>query len=94
MAMALGGTITDLQSRMTLNEIKVWMAYRSKYGPMNDVRRHDRPAAILASILSHAHGGNAKNKDFMPWGREEKKEVTLDDLVNAFGGVRVVKKRG
>ena len=73
---------------MTLNEFRVWLAYRQKYGPMNDVRRYDRPAALLGSILSHANGGKTKMADLMPWGKETK-EPTLDDLIGAIGGVKI-----
>lgn len=93
--MTLGGTITELQSRMSVNEFKVWVAYRSKYGPMSDVRRYDAPGAIIASLISQAHGGKAKPKDFMPYGqREEATEATIDDFVKAFGkGVKLGKRR-
>lgn len=91
--MALGGTITELQARMPANEVRVWMAYRQKYGPMNDVRRYDRPAALLGSILSRAFGGKAKQADLMPFGQEEK-ETTINDVVASFGpGVKIGKRR-
>ncbi len=94
--MALGGTITELQSKMSVNEVRVWSAYRNKYGPMNDVRRYDAPGAIVASLISQAHGGKAKPKDFMPYGvREEaNREATLDDFVKAFGKGIQIGKRG
>mgnify|MGYP003386545188 CR=1 FL=1 len=92
MASVLGGTIGELQSRMSMREVNVWLAYRDKYGPMNDVRRYDRPAAILASILSHAHGGKSPPRDFMPFGQEEK-ETTVEDIITAFGGVEIGQRR-
>ena len=73
---------------MSLNEFRVWVDYRNKYGPMNDVRRYDRPAALLGNILSQAHGGKAKMKDFLPWGKDER-EPTLEDLIGAIGGVKI-----
>lgn len=93
--MALGGTIAELQAKMSLREIHVWLAWRNKYGPMNDVRRHDRGPAILASILSHAHGGKAKPSEFMPFGmvQEDEKELSVEDLITAFGGVEIGKRR-
>lgn len=79
---------------MSLNEFRLWVAYRNKYGPMNDVRRHDAPGAIVASLISQAHGGKAKPKDFMPYGVGEDQEATLDDFVKAFGrGVQIGKRR-
>lgn len=91
--MALGGTITELHKRMSANEVRVWQAYRAKYGPMNDVRRHDRPAALISSVLSRIHGGKATQTDFMPFGKEEK-EPSVNDLLVAFGGgVKIGKRR-
>lgn len=78
---------------MSIHEAKVWMAYRKKHGPMNDVRRYDRPAALIGSILSHAHGGKAKMEDLMPFGKEEK-VASMEDIIAALGpGVRIGKRR-
>ena len=78
---------------MSLREVLVWSAYRMKYGPMNDVRRHDRPAALLASLLSHAHGGKAEMKEFMPFGKEaDETAATLDDIIAQIGGVKIGKR--
>lgn len=78
---------------MTLTEFRLWVAYRQKYGPMNDVRRYDRPAALLGSILSHAHGGKTKMADLMPWGRKgDDHEPTLEELITAIGGVKIGKR--
>lgn len=85
-------TIAELQSRISMREVRVWSAYRKKYGPMSDVRRYDRPAAQIASMISAAHGGKAKMADFMPWGQEQK-EVTIDDIAKAFGKVEYGKRK-
>ena len=77
---------------MSLNEFRVWVEYCKKHGPMNDVRRYDRPAALLGSILSQANGGKAKMPDLMPWGKEVK-EPSLEDLIGAIGGVQIGKRR-
>lgn len=69
------------------------MAYRQKYGPMNDVRRYDRPAALIGSILSHAHGGKTKMEDLMPFGKEAN-ESSLGDIMSTLGpGVIIGKRR-
>lgn len=87
MALAIGGhTIADLQSRMSMSELKLWSAYRKKYGPMNYVRQFDRPAALIASMISAANGGKAKMNEFMPWG-QSKKEATFDEVAQALGKV-------
>lgn len=97
--MALGGTITELQQRMIPAEFNIWAAYRRKYGPMNDVRRFDGPAGIIASLISRAHGGKAKPLDFMPYGitpapEEEPVGMTDDQILKAFGkGAQVGKRR-
>jgi hypothetical protein len=77
---------------MSMREVHLWVAYRKKYGAMHDVRRYDRPAAIIASILSQAHGGKATPKDFMPFGRNEE-EITVQDIVDGFGEVKIGKRR-
>lgn len=73
---------------MSLTEVRIWAAYRKKYGPMSDVRRFDRPAALVGSILSHANGGKLKMGDLMPWGKDEK-EPSLEDIIGAIGGVKI-----
>lgn len=70
----------------------VWVSYRKKYGPMNDVRRFDRPAALLSSILIKLRGGKATQQEFMPFGKEEKEEAALEDVIAVFGGVNRVGK--
>lgn len=59
---------------------------------MNDVRRYDRPAAMVGQIISKVNGGKVEMKDLMPWGKEDK-EVTLEEFVNSLGpGVKVGKR--
>ncbi len=90
--MVLGGTIAELQARMPLREVHVWLAYRNKYGPMSDVRRFDRPAALIASLISRAHGGKAELRDFMPFGIDQD-AVSMDEIIAAFGEVKIGKRR-
>lgn len=89
MALALGKTVKELQQEMSFGEVRVWVAYMKKYGPFNDVRRYDRPAAILGSILSRAHGGKATQADFMPWGKDVKVDPSLEDMIGALGRVKI-----
>jgi hypothetical protein len=91
--MALGGTVRELQRRMTTAEFSLWLRYRKKHGPMNDVRRHDRPAALLAYVASRLGGNKCEIKDFMPFGVEEDREASLSDIMNALGAVNIVKPR-
>lgn len=71
---------------MTLQEVKIWGAYRYKYGPLNPVRKYDQPSALVAAQVNNAHGGKAKPKDFMPYGKEEEEEIEVsgDEFANAL----------
>src|ERR1700753_2532030 len=71
LALSLGCTIAELQKKMSIKELNLWRAYRAKYGPLNPVRKYDRPAALICASMSAALGGNAKIMDFMPFGRDE-----------------------
>jgi len=90
--MILGGTIRELQSRMTMKEVSIWLSYRAKYGPPNDVRRYDRPAALAAYMANRVAGGKAEMIDFMPFGKDEK-QAEIGDIIEAFGGIKVGKPR-
>lgn len=92
--MAIGGmTIKEIQSRITYSEFNQWRAYRKKYGPMNDVRRYDRAAALIASTMVNLNGGKKEMVDYMPFGKDER-EPELNDIVAAFkGGIKVGKRR-
>lgn len=92
--MIQGCSIVELQAKITISEFRVWLAYRKKYGPMNPVRTYDAGPAIIASLISQAHGGKATPKDFMPYGHTEEEEMSVDDLMKAFrGGVKIGKRR-
>lgn len=83
--MALGGTVGELQQRMSLAEYYQWVRYRNKNGQMNDVRRFDRPAALLAHLITCVASKNPKKiNDFLPFGVEEK-EPTIEDFIKVFG---------
>jgi len=92
--MLLGGTVRELQHRMTMPEFSTWIRYRKKHGPMNDIRRYDRPAALLAFMASRLGGGKVNSiTDFMPFGMEEEQEADLSQIITALGGVNIVKPR-
>ncbi len=59
---------------------------------MNDVRRFDRPAALLSYIVQKIMGGKNRMEDFMPFGKEEK-DASLEDIISALGGVNRGKPR-
>lgn len=67
MATLLGGTVGELKRRMSNVEFRGWLAYRAKWGPLDVVRRYDRPAALGAHVATVAAGGKGKMQDMMPW---------------------------
>lgn len=71
-----------MQEKITESEWIIWSLYRRKYGPLNPVRKYDRPASLIATILSNVHGGKAKMTDFQPYGREDEEDQEIDS--NAF----------
>lgn len=93
LAMAIGGhTVGELQEKITWREYMLWLAYRTKYGPLNPVRKYDLGFAVLNAQLNNMFGGKAKWKDFIFWGKDDKqddeepKELTLQHVISAFGG--------
>lgn len=72
--------MAELQTTMSSRELSLWGRYRRKYGPLNPVRMYDAGPALIASIISQAHGGKARPKDFMPYGRsaEESDDTFVD----------------
>lgn len=92
--MSLGGsTIRELQSRMGVSEVALWVKYFKKHGPHSAVRKYDRPAALLAYVASRISGGKSVMTDFMPFGREDEKEATFEDIVNILVGAKGGKSR-
>jgi hypothetical protein len=87
---------------MSYGEVRTWIAYRNKWGPMNDVRRYDLPAARQAAIASVAAGGKATVESFLNYGKDKTQRDTPDDILTnlrrQFGGIRIGqrkrKKRG
>lgn len=75
---------------MSASEFNLWLAYRSKYGPLNPVRKYDAGSALIASIINRAHGGKATAKDFMPWGKEPEKEIEVapSDFIDAVAKLK------
>ena len=79
---------------MGYREYILWTKYRKKYGPLSPVRLYDRGAAIIASTINNAHGGKAKPEDYIPYGKDEEKEVDISQYIQAaFGGKVKIGKR-
>ena len=70
LALALGGTVTDLQHRMPYREYVDWVALW-QIEPWGDARG-DMQAALVATLLANAHRDRKKRQkpyepqDFMP----------------------------
>lgn len=92
LCLSLGGTIGELQSKMTGREFDVWCQYRSKYGPLNPVRMYDQGSALVASQINNSHGGKARAFDFMPYGKGQEEVLGEDEFISqlmATGRARV-----
>lgn len=85
MALNLGGTISDLQSKMGYREYLLWCLYRKKYGPLNPVRMFDQAGAMVAFQVNRAHGGKANPIDFMPFAPNEPEvELSENEVLDAI----------
>lgn len=93
MALHLGGTIGELQSRMTRREFNLWGKYLAKHGPLNPMRMYDRGAAIIAQQINAAHGGKAKFEDFLLQYGEPEEDTDAEFAKLLSGGARVLKGR-
>lgn len=70
----------------------MWQQYRKRHGPLSFERRYDRPAALLAVILSRLHGGKLEFKDMMPWPPENNEEPASVDEI--FAKITEIVKNG
>lgn len=58
----------SLQRRMSNREWAQWVAYVELYGPVDQQRRYDEPAARVAAVLAQVNGNkNTTALDFMPY---------------------------
>lgn len=84
--------MAELKHRMSAAEFGRWIGYRKRNGPMDDMRLHDRPAAMLAMVVNRAIGGKADLYDFMPYAKKPDapppvvKKIT--DLASVFGSIK------
>ena len=72
---------------MSSAEFVRWIEYRQRNGAMDDRRTHDRPAALVATVVAKVFGGKAQMEDFMPY-KQQQDEPTITDpkqLVGIFG---------
>ena len=98
--MLLGGTIGELQAKMSWNEYILWLKYRLKYGPLSPTRKYDLGAALVASHINNIYGGKAKPEDFIFYGKQDKEadperdqQSDLQAFIKTFGGGLKIGKR-
>lgn len=60
----------------------MWCLYRSKYGPLDPVRKYDRGFSLLASLIVNSHGGKTVPNDFLPYGKEIEQEPDEAEFIN------------
>jgi hypothetical protein len=69
-------TLSDLQARMSYDELQTWVAYVDENGPLNPALRLEGAVArAVAPFLK-----NTKAKDLMPWPRQQEVELPPKDM--------------
>lgn len=79
-----GATIEEAKQRISYVEFLSWIAYKNKRGSLNIGNRLESGFALIASILSKAHGGTSEMKDFMP--HADEKVADVSDVMNLLSG--------
>jgi len=81
LALALGMTVADLESRMTARELGEWMAY-DRLEPIGEWRGDVRAGIIAATIAnaSRSKGKRAKPADFMPFLDDRPRMMSPDEF--------------
>ena len=69
LALRLGMTLQDLRSRMSAEELFLWMAYNQE-SPLSDTRG-DIQASIIAASVFQAQGAKVSAVDLMPKWKDE-----------------------
>lgn len=88
LALRLGMTLQDLRSRMSAEELFLWMAYNQE-SPLSDTRG-DIQASIIAASVFQAQGAKVSAVDLMPKWRDESK-VVVDEVAQTEEGAELFK---
>ena len=88
LALRLGMTLQDLRSRMSAEELFLWMAYNQE-SPLCDTRG-DIQASIIAASVFHAQGAKVSAVDLMPKWKDES-AVVVDEAAQAEEGEQLFK---
>lgn len=88
LALRLGMTLQDLRSRMSAEELFLWMAYNHE-SPLSDTRG-DIQASIIAASVFQAQGAKVSAMDLMPKWKDEA-AVVVDEAVEAEEGAELLR---
>ncbi|AMS23855.1 hypothetical protein AYK59_11180 [Pseudomonas synxantha] len=88
LALRLGMTLQDLRSRMSAEELFLWMAYNQE-SPLSDTRG-DIQASIIAASVFQAQGAKVSAVDLMPKWKDEAAAV-VDETAEAEEGEQLFK---
>ena len=88
LALRLGMTLQDLRSRMSAEELFLWMAYNQE-SPLSDARG-DIQASIIAASVFQAQGAKVSAVDLMPKWKDEAAAV-VDEAAEAEEGEQLFK---
>ena len=86
LALRLGMTLQDLRSRMSAEELFLWMAYNQE-SPLSDTRG-DIQASIIAASVFQAQGAKVSAVDLMPKWKDEA-AVVVDEAAQAEEGAEL-----
>ena len=88
LALRLGMTLQDLRSRMSAEELFLWMAYNQE-SPLSDTRG-DIQASIIAASVFQAQGAKVSAVDLMTKWKDEAVAV-VDEAAEAEEGEQLFK---
>ncbi|WP_282389800.1 DUF4035 domain-containing protein [Pseudomonas sp. PS01296] len=88
LALRLGMTLQELRSRMSAEELFLWMAYNQE-SPLSDTRG-DIQASIIAASVFQAQGAKVSAVDLMPKWKDEA-AVVVDEAAEAEEGEQLFK---
>lgn len=88
LALRLGMTLQDLRSRMSAEELFLWMAYNQE-SPLSDTRG-DIQASIIAASVFQAQGAKVSAVDLMPKWKDEAAAV-VDEVAESEEGEQLFK---
>lgn len=73
-----GNTIAQAKQNLTYDEALKWFDFLNRKGTVNLGSRMEWGFALLATVMSNAHGGKSKMRDFMPFTRQEEEDVSIE----------------